>query len=50
MTPRQTDAFTKLATARKQEELADLMSIMALASRGEPKEIEKKYKELVRGF
>jgi hypothetical protein len=50
MTPRQTDAFLKLANARRQEELADLMSIMALASRAEPKDIEKRYKELTRGF
>jgi hypothetical protein len=50
MTPRQTDAFMKLANARRQEELADLMSIMAMAQRAEPKDIEKKYKELVRGY
>jgi hypothetical protein len=44
-TPRQAAAFLRLARLRRRREAGERLAIAALASRGEPDEINKRLKE-----
>lgn len=46
-TIRQAIAYVKLASLREGKEKADYLSIMTLASRGEPRDIKDRHKELM---
>jgi hypothetical protein len=48
-TPRRALAFLNLAQSRLKVEKAELLSISALASRGDPREVKKQLKELSSG-
>jgi len=47
-TPREVDAFLRLSIAREKQDAANTLSLHALASRGDPKELEKRHKELIK--
>ncbi len=46
MTPRRAGAWLYHAEVQRRRELADEVSVMAMASRGDPKELKKAIKEL----
>lgn len=47
-TPRRIAGFLKLANARVSQEKADRLALHTLAARGEPKEVKRQHKELMR--
>ena len=47
-TPRQISAWLQVIVWRKKEDTAQSLSVGALAARGDPKEVKKAYKELLR--
>jgi hypothetical protein len=47
-TIRQAVAFSRLANIRENHRKADELSIMTLASRGEPRDVSERHKELTR--
>lgn len=48
MTPRRAAAWVYHAELQRRKEMADLAGVMAMASRGEPRELRKTIKDLSR--
>lgn len=49
-TPKRLAGFLQLGFMRRKREAAEQLSINTLASRGEPKELEKQHRELANGW